>query len=252
MEVPRQRICVRFSVSPSLSNTLANQDTNSCVWGIPFSGLAPVVSYAFIYQTKAGWRGIFYFLIGINVLVTAAWYFFYHPPNFQMKHAHGRKMQYIREFDYIGTLLLISGMLLFLMGLSWGGVIHPWKSAHVISTIVIGFLLLVAFALYEVYVPLKEPLVPMHLFKQRSWNVSVILWALGAAVYYANAILWPSMVATLYAPGHSVMWAGWASCVANSGILFGEYFVPLGALFPKKTWQIAASFAIGSAFVASK
>lgn len=27
------------------------------VWGIPGSGLAPAISYAFIYQTKAGWRG---------------------------------------------------------------------------------------------------------------------------------------------------------------------------------------------------
>lgn len=33
---------------------------------------------------------------------------------------------------------------------------YPWRSAHVITTIVIGFLLLVGFFVYEVYVPLKE------------------------------------------------------------------------------------------------
>jgi hypothetical protein len=48
------------------------------------------------------------------------------------------------------------GLLLFLMGLSWGGSLHPWGSAHVISTVVIGFLLLVAFFVWEAYMPLKE------------------------------------------------------------------------------------------------
>jgi len=30
-------------------------------------------------------------------------------------------MQYLKEFDYIGTLMATLGLLLFLMGLSWGG-----------------------------------------------------------------------------------------------------------------------------------
>jgi len=170
-----------------------------------------------------------------------------------MKHGKGRMWQYIKDFDYLGAFLLILGMLLFLMGISWGGALHPWKSAHVISTIVIGFLLLVAFVLYEIYMPLKEPLVPMELFKNRTWNICIILWALGASVYYANAILWPTMVFTLYAPSHSSdLWPGWASCLSGSAVVFGELCVPIGALFPKKTRQISVTFIIGSAFVAGK
>lgn len=143
-------------------------------------------------------------------------------------------------------------MLFFIMGLSWGGVLHPWKSAAVIAPILIGFLLLVAFALYETLVPLKEPLVPMHLFKQRGFVVSVLMWSLGASVYYANAILWPSMVNSLYSGGHGVMWGGWASCLANAGITLGELLVPIGTILPKKHWQIRTVFFIGSAFVACK
>lgn len=142
------------------------------------------------------------------------------------------------------------GLLLFLMGLSWGGTLHPWNSAHVIATIVIGFAALVGFFLYEAYAPLKEPLLPMHLLKNMPWNITVLLWALGAAIYYALAILWPSMVATLYSAGHGVMWAGWMSCISNSGILFGEF---VGAFFKRKTnIQIIVVFFLGSVFLAGE
>jgi hypothetical protein len=57
------------------------------------------------------------------------------------------------------------------------------------------------------------------------------------------------MVATLYSSGHNVMWAGWMSCISNSGILFGEM---VGAFFKRRTnIQIMVVFTIGSAFLAS-
>jgi uncharacterized membrane protein len=167
-----------------------------------------------------------------------------------MKHGAGMKTQFLKDFDYIGTLLFTMGLLLFLMGISWGGTLHPWTSAHVIATIVIGFLCLAGFFLYETFAGLKEPLVPMHLLKNMPWNVTVLLWALGAAVYYALAIIWPSMVAVLYSSGHGVMWAGLVSCISNSGILFGEF---VGAFFKRRTdIQIPIVFTIGSIFLAGK
>lgn len=56
----------------------------------------------------------------------------------------------------VGTFLSTLGQLLFLMGLSWGGVLHPWKSGHVIGTLISGALLIVAFFLWEAYAPLKQ------------------------------------------------------------------------------------------------
>jgi MFS family permease len=122
------------------------------------NGFGAIMSTAFVYESKVGWRGVFYLLTGLNAACTACWYFFYYPPTFAMKHGHvpGRRRQYIKDFDYVGASLATLGLLLFLMGLSWGGTTYPWKSAHVITTVVIGFFTLVAFILYEVYVPLKE------------------------------------------------------------------------------------------------
>ena len=126
------------------------------LWLIPPNAFGPVIGYAFQYKSSVGWRGVFYVLIAMNALCTASWYFFYWPPSFAMKHDAARKWQFIKEFDYVGMLLATLGLLLFLMGLSWGGSLHPWASAHVIATVVIGGLLLAGFFLYEIYVPLKE------------------------------------------------------------------------------------------------
>lgn len=94
-------------------------------------------------------------------------------------------MKYIKEFDYIGTFLYSLGLLLFIMGLSWGGSVHPWKSASVIATLLVGVGLLVAFTLWELYANLKEPLVPMHLFKNLPWVFSTLILGVGAGMYYA-------------------------------------------------------------------
>lgn len=75
------------------------------------------------------------------------------------------------------------------MGLSWGGVLYPWDSAHTVSAIVVGAVLIVAFFLWEAYAPLKEPLLPLYLFKNRGWNVSVLLWSIGMADIYFEKLL---------------------------------------------------------------
>lgn len=195
-------------------------------------------------------HSIYYLLITMNGLTALLFFFCYHPPNFTMKHGRVSKGNFIKHFDYVGTLMVTLGLLLFLMGLSWGGTLYAWKSAHVIATIVVGFMLCVAFVLYEAYAKLKEPLMPVYLFKNKNWNVIIVLWALGAAVYYANAILWPGMVASVYSEGHGVMWIGWMSCIPNCGILFGEY---CGAWIRKKTHvQIRIVFTVGAIFLACK
>lgn len=107
------------------------------LWLILPNAFGPIIGYAFQYKTSVGWRGSFYVLIAMNALCTATWYFFYYPPvsscahvdwktlihtqSFDMKHGTGRKVQYLKEFDYIGTFMATLGLLLFLMGLSWGG-----------------------------------------------------------------------------------------------------------------------------------
>ena len=115
----------------------------------------------------------------MNGLATLAFIFCYHPPTFEAKHGKKSKLEFIKHFDYLGTFIIVLGLLLFLMGLSWGGTVYPWRSAHVIACMVVGALLTIGFFLYEAFMPLKEPLLPMYLLKNTGWDVTVIIWAIG-------------------------------------------------------------------------
>ncbi|KAH6679631.1 fungal trichothecene efflux pump [Halenospora varia] len=223
------------------------------IWTIPISGLGPAISKAFILYTASGWRWCYYLMIIINSLSGALYFFFYHPPTFEMKYRSRSKMQVLKDFDFVGCLLFTAGLLLFVMGLSWGGGLYAWKSGHVIGTIVSGSLCLIAFFLWEIYMPLKEPLVPMHLFKNFGWVVSCLLLALGASVYYAMAIIWPSMVAVLYTNDSGAsMYSGWLNCISGTLIVAGQIIggalaVPIG----KTKIQCIVVLTIGGALLAA-
>lgn len=190
-------------------------------WAVPFSGFGPAISYAFVQHTKHTWRSCYYFMIGINIVTVLCWFFFYFPPTFDEKYGHKKtKRQVFADFDFVGLILCTGGLLIFLMGISWGGSYYPWKSAHVIGTIVIGFLSLVAFVLYESFMPLKEPLVPMYLFRNLPWVADTLLLSLGASVYYAFAIVWPTMVFSLYTS--DLTKGGLLCCVTGCGTNAGQ------------------------------
>jgi hypothetical protein len=87
-------------------------------------------------------------------------YFFYFPP------AHPRGLpfkQALRELDYGGAVLFTVSMVLILTGIIYSTTLSPTDS-RVLGTLITGFGLLVVFALYETFMPLKQPLTPAHVF----------------------------------------------------------------------------------------
>ena len=187
---------------------------------IPGGGTAPLIAFSFL-KLPVGWRGVYYLLIAINAIALLSWVLFYHPSTFEEKHHNESKLQYIKNFDYIGSRLFIAGTILFLIGLSWGGASYPWKSSHVIGAIVSGGVSLILFLLWESFAKLKEPLLPVRLFRNRDWVASCIIAGFGGGIYYAFNIIWPQMVAVLY-PSQSVMYSVWLSDVIFLMIAVGE------------------------------
>jgi len=114
-----------------------------------FTVFGPIIARSLILHTAAGWRWSYYLGIIMSGLAIILYQFMYHPPTYDQLHVHGKtKFQMFKELDFVGIFLYVAGLVLFLVGLSWGGTTYPWKSAAVICTIVIGFLTLVAFGLY--------------------------------------------------------------------------------------------------------
>jgi MFS family permease len=154
-------------------------------FGYPGSGFAPAIATSFITRyPSVGWRGVYWLLLAGNVAALACWVLFYFPPSFEKKHKGGieSKMYWVKNFDYLGLLLFAAGFVSFLMGMSWGGQEYPWKSGAVIGAITGGGVVLVLFVLWELYAPIKEPLIPMHLFRSGRWVAATVLLGLGAGV----------------------------------------------------------------------
>ncbi|KIW03535.1 uncharacterized protein PV09_05296 [Verruconis gallopava] len=218
---------------------------------IPFAGLGPAVSKAFILYTSAGWRWCYYTMIIVNFVSGVLFFFFYHPPTFHEKFRNRSRAQQIKNFDYIGTVLFLGGFITFLLGLSWGGSVYPWKSAHVIATMVVGGIILIIFTLWEIYAKLEEPLLPMHLFENFAWVVACILLGIGASIYYAMAIIWPQMIAVLFTTdGGASMTAGWWACSPSIAINVGQIVAGFSAEAIGKTKiQCMTVLTIGGAFL---
>lgn len=236
------------------------------VWSIPFSGLGPMVSYGFVLHTDAGWRWCYYLMIIVNGLSVICWFFFYHPPTFSMKNRSTTKWAMVKNFDYVGFILFTGGLLIFLMGLSWGGSVHPWKSAHVIATLIVGFMALVGFALWELFAKLEERLLPMYLFRNTGketfifspslrirsadassmsspgWDATVVLISLGASAYYAFSIILPQLVFGVYTSDK--FYGSAVSSIVGACIVMGQI---IGGLLSKQIgkqkWQLVFSSA---------
>lgn len=73
--------------------------------------------------------------------------------------------------DYLGTVLMIIGLTALLLGITEIGQGHSWRDESVLMQLSVALLALVIFVLYERHT--REPLLPMHLFANRS---AVLCW----------------------------------------------------------------------------
>lgn len=72
----------------------------------------------------------------------------YFPPGFDLLHVRRSRWEQMKRIDFGGLLLFTAGLLLFIMGLSLGGNLYSWRSAKVLSMIIVGALALIAFVFY--------------------------------------------------------------------------------------------------------
>lgn len=115
---------------------------------LPFSVFGPAMARRFVYHTDSGWRWSYYINLILTGLATILALVFYRPPNFGQLHTRASRQKVLMQLDYIGILLFVAGLVLFLIGLNWGGVIYPWDSKQTLSTLIIGLALFIGFFLW--------------------------------------------------------------------------------------------------------
>lgn len=186
-----------------------------CFATIPAQAFGTIIAREFVLNTKQGWRWPFYLGLIMNALSVALYYLCYHPPTYTMLHARRQtKVSVWKMLDVVGALLFTIGLLLLLLGLSWGGQIYPWKTGKVIGTLVSGFVTLVMFVFWEIYGAGDYPLVPMRFFKNPGF-VGVLLTAgIANASWAAVIIIWPIQLAVIWPNSYAAV--GWKSCIGKT------------------------------------
>tara|TARA_R110002003_G_scaffold878_2_gene21706 strand:+ start:1062 stop:2402 length:1341 start_codon:yes stop_codon:yes gene_type:complete len=186
---------------------------------IPF---CPSVLWAQLIASHSSWRwiglwcGIWAF---IGLVLTAV---FYHPPPRVNSQGMTRK-QILAEIDYVGGFLSISGMLLFMMGMQWGGYQYPWSSAHVLAPLLLGVALMVAFVVWETY-GAKHPMFPKRLRQEpRILGLTLVITFISGANFFSILMFWPTQAFNVY--GHDPVGVGIRGIPVGFSILAGACIV---------------------------
>jgi MFS family permease len=128
------------------------------------------------------WRYIYLLLSIVSVLAFIVLFIWYRPPPPTI--ASGlTKMDILKRIDYVGCILSILGVVLFLIGINWGGGDYPWSHPRVVSFIVLGVVVLLVFAAYERWV-VKYPMFPMRLVQSKRHFTAVSVLCLVSGVNY--------------------------------------------------------------------
>jgi hypothetical protein len=199
-----------------------------------------------------GWRWIYYIYLILMSVATIFQYLFYNPPTFQQLHGGKRTVwQEVKRIDFVGTFLLTTGVMMFLLGISWGGQPAPWSSAKILSLIIIGILCLVAFVFWEIYARIPNPVVPMYFFKDvRGFSCLAVIASVSGSAYVGPTIIWPSQVANIYGVG-ATDWKenAWLSCTVAFGIIGGIWlWGPLIGILKRVKYQLVVMSCLVCAF----
>ncbi|OSC99593.1 iron permease [Trametes coccinea BRFM310] len=139
----------------------AYQGAIGLIWSVA-SIIGPLVGGAFAQRKDWTWRGLFYLnlpLTGISLILCV---FF-----LNLKTPRAPLSERLSKIDWFGNLLIIGSTTSALLGLTWGGIQFSWGSANVLAPLIIGFVGIFAWVIYEIYVP-AEPTIPFRLLTNRT------------------------------------------------------------------------------------
>jgi EmrB/QacA subfamily drug resistance transporter len=124
----------------------------------------------------ASWRWNFYINVPVGILA------FFMISTFMPHIESDNKNQSI---DYLGAGLLAGGLSGLMLALVWGGNQYAWLSAQVLGMFAVSAILLGLFGLVE-HKHAKDPILPLELFKNSIFRVSVIIvFLIGMAMFGA-------------------------------------------------------------------
>nr|KAJ3418023.1 hypothetical protein HK105_000462 [Polyrhizophydium stewartii] len=114
-----------------------------------------------LFTDKLSWRWNFYINVPLGAITIFVSVFI-----LKLPHSGLDWRASLKRVDFVGTAILVAGVITFLIPIQGGGTQFEWNSPIVISLFIVGGLLLIAFVFVELKFA-KEPIMPLELFTNR-------------------------------------------------------------------------------------
>ena len=235
-------------ILPNKYRSLGLAWTEACIG--PMNLLAPIISRSLLASGAAGisWRWLYIIGVILGSFCLLGIAFVYFPPRHPTMYHEDTVMRF-RDLDFLGFFLYCGGLSVFLIGLTWGGVIYPWSSAATIAPLTLGLLSLVLCFVWDFSGIPKRPIFPWVLFRKfREFTSLCIIIAMAGFVFFSTLALLPQQFQFVY--GAEGMEVGVYQLAQGFGTVFGS--VVLAAFIHKIkhiTWQIVAGLVVQTIFL---
>ncbi|KAM5351110.1 hypothetical protein ACJ41O_003833 [Fusarium nematophilum] len=213
--------------------------------GVYFAVVVGPVAGRFAIERGSDWRWLFYAPAIIVVFSFLGLYLYYYPP----RHPRGLPTkQAFRELDYVGAILFIMATTLILTGIVYTTTLKS-SDSKVIGTLVPGFALLVAFALWETFAPLKQPLTPTRIFTRdhgRELTAPFIAGFVVTKFFYCLNVVFPTMISVFFTDEHTdFRYAVVLTLPQNLGLVFGAVLLTcFGSWIGHWRWTLTGSVTV--------
>lgn len=158
----------------------------SGMWGIA-GILGPVTGGVLV--DYVSWRWVFYMNVPFGLVAIVMLWLSLHEQIEKEK----------KPVDYWGVLTFTIGMTALIYALLSGGTTYPWQSGFIIGCFAIAFVAMSVFFAIETKV--REPMLPLHLFKNRFISVSILAGLLLGGILVAVDFYIPLWIQGVYGMG---------------------------------------------------